>query len=328
MKLSQLKLVPMAAAMVLLGAAGSANAGAYALSSNYIQNFNIATTGQVVFGPSVDNSQALAFLNGVGTATIGVFPNQNDAPIAIAPGSTLPIGREINNSAFPAGANLPVGPTTANYSYADGLISHGPGGGLPFDARTIAESHLQTAGTTSGGATNSSATGFTANLTVLDPAATLNFSFLADPLIRLFLQPASGFFAKGTLSASLSIVCVTVVGCAPGTAAFTWAPNGAVGGIGGVGGTAGGTELADAEDLNTSRSLFNPPGGALSHSDASAFLAYNAVTNALLQGEYTLTLAMTSTDETIKVVPEPGTIALFGLGLAGLGFVGRRRSKT
>lgn len=325
--MNRFKLLPLAGILAMgLFVAESAHAGAYGLASNDIRGFTIRPGPGISFTTSIDTSSTSALLNGAGAGPNG-GAGSSDAPVAVAPGSTPFQPQFVNNGAFQPAANTPVGPV-GSFSYADALISH-PGGGI-FDARVISEAHLDTAGTASGTATNSSATGFTATFTVAT-STSIDFSFTADPLIRVFLNAnaAPGSFAQGTLSAALTISCASAGGCGGtplGGIVFAWAPNGSADGAAGVTGTVGGFEFTDSENLQASLTQFTPGGQSFSPAPA-AFLPYRAATNDLPTGSYTLGLAMTSTDAVIKKIPEPGSTALVALGLVGLGFAGRRRNK-
>lgn len=331
MKPSKFKMAALASAALMCAAAGSAHAGAYALSSLNIQNFTVTGAGpgtNVTFTSRTDTSGASASMNGVNVGGPGVVGS--DAPIAVL-GTTVPVVS--NNSQFAGNVNTPIGPTLTNYSYADALITHlaAPNDNV-FHAQTIAESHLATSGNTAGTSTNSSASGFRVDVIVGPGGGSLDFDFTADPLIRTFLQPDSGKFAQGTLSASLTISCAIAscgvdangVAIGLGDVVFGWQPNGK---LDGVTGSIGGTEAEDDENLNLSvtNDITATGGGPLNFSDGPGLQDFHAFTNALNVGRYTLTLAMTSTDATIKAVPEPGTIGLLGLGLAGLAMTSRRR---
>lgn len=324
MKLSHLKLIPAAAALAMLCAAGSAQAGAYGYSYNNIFGLVIAVpTGQITVANSTTISRSTATLNGVSVIQGGA--GSLDAPRA-------------NVGAVTKGQNdfTQQGPV-GNYSRGDAQIVSTqfpsfPAGSTSTQAVNVAEAHLDgPSGTADASGRNGSTTGFSVDFVVGSPTATLSFDFLASPFMQVFLQSTVGQLSTATAN----IVVTFTITNALGATVFNWTPDGVIGS-----GISGGTEAADGANLNTGLAtnfltrgtLFTydpsgcgtPPGTGVGTTCGSNF---SAVSNALTAGNYTLTLNAVESVDLVKQAqaPEPGTLALLGLGLAGLGYASRRK---
>ena len=322
MKLSQLKLIPAAAALAMLCAAGSAQAGAYGYSYNNIFGLQIAaTTGSITALNSTTISRATATLNGVSVINGG--PGLLDSPRAAVGAVTK--GENDFTQQGPSG----------NYSRGDAQIVSTqfpsfPPGSTSTQAVNVAEAHLDgPAGTADASGRNGSTTGFSVNFVVGSPTATLSFDFLSSPFMQVFLQSNVGQLSTATAN----LVVTFTITDATGATVFNWTPDGVIGS-----GIFGGTENADGANLNTSLAtnfltrgnLFTyDPSGCGTPTGTGTGTAcggnFSAVTGALATGNYTLTLNMVESVDLVKQAPEPGTLALLGLGLAGLGYASRRK---
>lgn len=322
MKLSTLKLLPAAAALTMLCAAGSAQAGAYGYSYNNIFGLQIAAaTGSITALNSTTISRATATLNGVSVINGG--PGLLDSPRAAVGAVTK--GENNFTQQGPSG----------NYSRGDAQIVSTqfpsfPPGSTSTQAVNVAEAHLDgPAGTADASGRNGSTTGFSVNFVVGSPTATLSFDFFSSPFMQVFLQSTVGQLSTATANLVMTISITD----STGATVFNWTPDGVVGS-----GIFGGTENADAANLNTGLAtnfltrgnLFTyDPTGCGTPGGTGVGTAcggnFNAISNALSAGNYTLTLNAVESVDLVKQAPEPGTLALLGLGLAGLGYASRRK---
>jgi hypothetical protein len=303
--------------------AGCAYADAYAVATDNIQNGFISATAGVSFGSFLSNSSTAASLNGGPGVSFASNTANPDAPISAQGSASARANETVNGSGY----YTLIGSNGTNYSWGDANVVQEQTSTATITERNTAETNFATDGFGNADGTNKSSIqlGVTAGNC---PASgcTISFLFDADPFIHVLVDSGANAFSisRGTLDFQITLASVS-----NGAIVFNWTPDGSIGS-----GISGGTEAADAENLNATLAAF--AGDDLTHSGpyaAGTFGHYAAFTNALAPGNYTLSIFVNEkTDVTydhgargFADVPEPATCALLFAGLAAVGFIARRR---
>lgn len=323
-------LAAVAGACVAMFSATSANAYVYALSHVEIKDFvlniqpTLATTvNRYSFNLTntasmLGNAAPSSFAACTGTTSstnCGVAPVLN-AMAANAPGSTP---MRIENDFTFLGAN-----GVSSYSGSDSLITSAElVTGTPTALNQIAESLLNTNGQAQANSEIQSNTSLSISFTIASGPgpATLDLSFMADPDQRAEVAGVVGdYLSQSNMNASITLT-------KRNGGQVGWRPQGTLANdctstmVGVVC-----SETNDLENLNNNASaFFNPDTNDNSYDIAPIFSAFGIHLTGLTAGDYTIALNTVTSTSISRVVPEPGSLALIGVALLGLGFVSAKR---
>ena len=329
-KPTKLKLMAaVAGACVAMLASAPANAFVYAVSKLQVRDFvldiqptAVTTVGSFSFdlsntasmnSPSVSSSASCG-------GTIG-FHNCGLAPVldaAAVNGDTSTLLRTNNNFAF-------LGADAVNsYSGSDSVIHTAElvNFGSPTATSQIAESLLNVNGSARANSEIQSNTSLVVTFSILNPSATLDLSFNADPDQRAEINGAVGvYLAQSNLNTSITLTNNSTGGV------INWTPRGtAASDCIASGTTATCTEVSDALNLNRNASTGTNPNAINNSFEAADIFGFFKIHIADLEaGDYTIALNSLTSTSIRRLVPEPGSLALIGVALLGLGFASTKR---
>ena len=343
MKIKQSILAASITAALAMGAAGEAAATVYAGSRLDIDNLVIGFAGTpqnpTTFNFRLTNTADL-LAPAIATATCGgVFPSNGTCGGAGAP-------LVLNATAANAGGSAIIradndmtffGPG-GNYANSDSVINNAQlVGDASTDTDNVAESSLDSALTAGASSEIQSITGFTFQFTVTTPGS-LSLAFLADPDVRALVSAleATGSSAQANLNTSFSLRQDTDTDAGDGSALgfANWNPQGTAANDCSASGGVTCAEDSDTQDLNINVGSATP-GADNAHSFSAGDTGFGDVLTQfgitvgnLDAGQWTLTLNELKSVDLRRQVPEPGILALVGIGLLGLGMSSRRKKSV